>query len=82
MTEEPHRPPACPQCGSSSIASIMYGYPAFGEELGRRLEAKEIVLGGCVITPGCPRWHCHDCGRRFGRYDPPEGESLGAIGDQ
>ena len=57
----------CPSCGSSDIARILYGEPAFSEELRRDLESGRIVLGGCVIVKGqIPKYRCNDCGHEFG----------------
>ena len=39
----------CPRCGSKNIARYLYGYPLFDEKLIADLEAKKVVLGGCVI---------------------------------
>lgn len=40
----------CPRCGSRKTAQILWGMPAFTEELEVKLKNKEIVLGGCCIT--------------------------------
>jgi hypothetical protein len=53
--------PACPLCGSNHVASILYGLPDDSEELKRDVNAKKIVLGGCVITDDDPQWHCNEC---------------------
>ncbi|MCY7345727.1 MAG: hypothetical protein LH614_05840 [Pyrinomonadaceae bacterium] len=60
--------PVCPKCSSKSIAQIHYGLPAFTEDLERRLEAKEIILGGCGISEDSPKYQCVDCGEKFGLY--------------
>jgi len=44
------KPKKCPKCGFSPVASILYGMPAYDEELERKLEDKPLVLGGCVIS--------------------------------
>ena len=36
----------CPKCGGEHLAPIHYGYPAFNEETKRRVEQKELFLGG------------------------------------
>ena len=53
--ESAHKPKSCPVCGSKRIASIMYGYPLFSEELEQKLEAGEIALGGCCISGDDPK---------------------------
>jgi transposase-like protein len=72
------RPRKCPRCGSERIARILYGMPAFPEELRRELEAGRAVLGGCVVTGNDPRWQCTSCRYEMGR---PRGESGAALGD-
>jgi len=49
------KPRRCPACGSKRIASIMYGYPLFSEELEQKLEAGKITLGGCCISDDDPK---------------------------
>ena len=39
----------CPKCGSTRIAPILYGMPAFDEEMARQLDNEELYLGGCKI---------------------------------
>ncbi len=58
--------PKCPQCGSSNVAEIFWGMPAFDEDLERKLNDGSIVLGGCCVSQADPDWHCNDCGCRFG----------------
>lgn len=56
----------CPKCGSRHIAPILYGMPAFDEEMARQIKNKELVLGGCCISRREPRYHCFGCGRDVG----------------
>ena len=46
------KPDECPECGSTKVASILYGLPSFDEELEQQLNAEEVVLGGCTIFEG------------------------------
>ena len=62
-TEQPER---CPECGSGRVARILYGLPHFSEELERKLEAGEVVLGGCMISDDDPTRQCAECGHRWG----------------
>lgn len=62
-----NKPRKCPRCGSTQIASILYGYPAFDEKLEKKLEEGRIVLGGCMEEEGAPTWQCVDCGQEFER---------------
>ena len=64
MTSKPDK---CPECGSKKVASILYGLPMFDEELKRRINAGEIVLGGCCVTGDDPLWRCVDCHHHWGK---------------
>lgn len=58
----------CPSCGSRKVAEILWGFPAFTEDVEHRHEKGELVFGGCVITvPGSDmaRWECLACGSRW-----------------
>ena len=69
----------CPYCGSRNTARILYGMPAFNEEMERKLEAGKIVLGGCCIMTvpvggdrevvTGPERKCNECRKEFGK--PP-----------
>lgn len=63
--------PACPRCGSSSVAWIQYGEPILTRELERGLASGRIVLGGCCITDNDPEWHCNVCELEFGHAVHP-----------
>lgn len=55
------KPAACPKCGSSRIAQILYGYVIISEALERELKEGKIVLGGCEVTDRDPSWQCTEC---------------------
>lgn len=57
----------CPYCGSRNIAHLIYGMPAFTEELQRKLDEGKVTLGGCVFEYDRPilLYHCNDCGEEF-----------------
>ena len=55
----------CPKCLSAAVARIFYGLPAFTPELEAQLEKGEVHLGGCVIRPDNPEYHCNGCGHDF-----------------
>lgn len=57
----------CPDCGSGKVARILYGLPEFDDELERKIEAGEVVLGGCVITGDDPTRCYLECRHRWGR---------------
>lgn len=61
------KPEQCPVCGSQRVAEILYGLPAFSEELEGKLKAGEVLLGGCVLTGDDPSWVCLGCGTEFFR---------------
>lgn len=65
----------CPRCGSEHTAEILYGMPAFSEELKKKMDSGEVVLGGCeivtvpvngrVVQLG-PERYCNTCKKNFG----------------
>ena len=63
------KPKKCPKCGFSPVASILYGMPAYDEELERKLEDKSLVLGGCLEELNAPKWQCAGCDMQFYRWD-------------
>jgi hypothetical protein len=65
----PRRPPRCPDCSSPNSRPISDGDPE--EQLGRRAERGEVVLGDRVIRDKDPAWSCSACGRRFGAREKP-----------
>jgi len=68
MEQEP-LPAKCPNCGDGRVARIAYGEPAPSEELTRAIEAGEIVLGGCCVFQGSPKWQCLTCNQSWGVID-------------
>ncbi|HMQ96242.1 MAG TPA: hypothetical protein PKD19_03405 [Candidatus Saccharibacteria bacterium] len=62
------KPIHCPECGSSSVARVMKGMPAFDDELERDIEEGRIILGGCEIVDGAPHLVCNDCKHQW-RWD-------------
>lgn len=69
MAENNDRRPACPECGSYGVAAILWGMPAFSEQLERDLDEGRVVIGGCCVTGVDPEWHCNDCGHEWGNCD-------------
>jgi len=59
----------CPECGKSWIAEICWGYPPDMITIEEKLERKEIVLGGCLVTDHDPKWECNECLTRWGKRD-------------
>jgi hypothetical protein len=58
--------PACPRCGSAGSAEILYGLPALTDELKQALAEHKVVLGGCPVYAGAPRWLCLKCREKHG----------------
>ncbi len=69
------RRPNCPFCDGSDLAEIVYGLP---EESLREAAARgEVQLGGCIVGPDNPDWHCRSCGKRW--RDEVEGRDRHEI---
>ena len=69
------KPKICPKCGSEKIASILWGYPVFNDELNKQLDAGEVRLGGCVIDFNkAHSWECRSCRTHF-YYQKPESKN-------
>jgi len=67
------KPIACPACGASEIAQIIYGQPT--SELLAELQGSDYLTGGCVIQVGQPDWLCRRCSHRwFDATDPARQE--------
>ena len=62
---------ACPRCGSSEIARIQYGEPAYSATLEADLAARRTVLGGCIVSDEQPDRACTSCGLEFRRDGRP-----------
>ena len=64
----------CPNCNSDNIASILFGMPAFSEELMKDKEEGKVVFGGCVIDESFrPDLHCNDCKYEWEKPNPKTG---------
>ena len=55
----------CPKCKSISIARFYYGLPELTEDLKKKIENKEIVLGGCELSWDNPIYRCNVCSKEF-----------------
>jgi len=65
--ERAQKPRKCPECGHAPLASILYGMPAFTEELSHKMDEGRITLGGCCIGDEDPAWECTRCGLQIFR---------------
>jgi len=55
----------CPRCGSREIAKFQYGEPASSDRLEADLEARRVVLGGCMVWDDQPDRTCTACSLEF-----------------
>lgn len=53
----------CPKCQSVDILEIMYGYPS--DEAIKKLDRREIILGGCCVDKNNLHWQCEQCNHRW-----------------
>jgi hypothetical protein len=63
--ERTRKPIKCPTCGKPPLASILYGYPNYNEELEQEMQEGRIVLGGCMMEVDDPVWECSFCGQKI-----------------
>lgn len=54
----------CPKC-NEKLVDIIYGMPT--HETFKRVEKKELFLGGCEVFIGLeqPKYHCYNCNKNF-----------------
>lgn len=74
----------CPFCGNTNIARIMYGLPAFSDNLVQELKEGKKVLGGCCISGIDPVYQCNECNNKFGspaHVIDSNGKHLNIIGN-
>lgn len=81
--ERTRKPLICPSCKRRSIAEIIYGMPGSDPELWERVNAGEIVLGGCCILGDEPDWCCTGCNQQIYRKPKtqPKHADDGTLGD-
>ena len=60
---------SCPKCKNQKTALILWGYMPVTDELQKKLNAEEIVLGGCLVTDHDPKWQCNKCLHQWGERD-------------
>ena len=61
VTEKPEK---CPKCGHK-VAEVLYGMPAFSDELQQALDNGDIILGGCCISENSHDFECTHCHKKF-----------------
>lgn len=57
--------PLCPYCRSASVARILYGMPAYSEELEAAEANGELFFGGCCVAENGATFRCNRCKRKF-----------------
>jgi ribosomal protein L37AE/L43A len=70
--EAKRKPRRCPACGSARVARILWGMPAYSEQLEQELAEGKIVLGGCCVSGDDPAWACADCDASIYREVPSD----------
>jgi len=59
----PKKKQICPECKSTEIVDIVYGYPT--EEVLQSWFKKEIELGGCIVRNENPIYKCKKCNHQW-----------------
>jgi hypothetical protein len=68
ITEVSDPPPAaCPKCASGRTAPIRYGKVTPTRKVREDIMQERYILGGDVLCPDDPTWHCFACGDKGGR---------------
>ncbi|HSJ57129.1 MAG TPA: hypothetical protein VLC95_08105 [Anaerolineae bacterium] len=65
---EPGELSACPVCGSTRVAQIVYGNIRVTEEVKRAMDAGLVEFGGLGEYEGMPTRRCLACKQMFGRW--------------
>lgn len=56
----------CPKCGKGKLSKLLWGMPAYTEELQKDIESGKTRLAGCCITKENPaRYYCRWCKKEF-----------------
>ena len=65
--ERTRRPAKCPSCGVSPVGTILYGMPAYDEEMHKEVEEGLTIIGGCCVSNDDPVWQCSKCKQQIYR---------------
>ncbi|MFB9974195.1 hypothetical protein FPQ10_06415 [Allobacillus sp. SKP2-8] len=57
----------CPACDSTNVIPIVYGEP--DSYLALEADETKVLLGGCVIMPNSPEYHCRNCEKEWTREE-------------
>lgn len=56
----------CPESNhKDNVVPIIYGLIIMDKEFMKKVENKEVELGGCLVTTCDPKWYCKTHDRRF-----------------
>ncbi|MFC0014134.1 MULTISPECIES: hypothetical protein [Allobacillus] len=55
----------CPACDSTDVIPIVYGEP--DSYLAMESDEGKVLLGGCVVMPNSPEYHCRICDNEWNR---------------
>ena len=59
----------CPNCKSTQICEILYGYMDMTDDLQKEIDQGSIKLGGCIIGINSPKYNCNQCLHQWGVLD-------------
>nr|WP_289039390.1 hypothetical protein [uncultured Allobacillus sp.] len=57
----------CPACDSTDVIPIVYGEP--DSYLAMESDEGKVLLGGCVVMPNSPEYHCQNCENEWTREE-------------
>ncbi|MBR7554002.1 hypothetical protein ACFFJI_02440 [Allobacillus sp. GCM10007491] len=57
----------CPACDSTDVIPIVYGEPDY--HLASEADEGKVILGGCVVMPNSPEYHCRNCEKEWNREE-------------
>ena len=55
----------CPRCGKGKLSKLLWGLPAFDEQMCLDIESGKIKLAGCLVEEIKPRYYCRWCKKEF-----------------
>ena len=67
MTNNQTRTEICPECKSDKITFLLWGLPAFSDELEKRIDKGEVELRGCCVDPHSKQFRCNNCNFEWGK---------------
>jgi len=59
----------CPKCKNQKTSLILWGFTSVTDDIQKKLNSEEIVLGGCLVTEHDPKWQCNKCMHQWGERD-------------